>query len=363
VLLLPLFVAFAAPPAPQEPIADIPAEEVAPADDVGVPDHGRRFLVVPYPIVDPAIGNGLLLGPVWMRDAPRVGTEPSKPQAVGAAAIWTDGGTRGGVAFDHRTWQGGRWRSTAIAAKADIHFAYSGVVPDADVGFRIDLTGGGLLLERKVGQGPHGISLGLFAAEADVAFDRLPPSLVEGDLGSASLRAIRMGWTRDTRDQVFLPSSGSAMSATVNAFPEALGASFNAQTVSLKWTGYRPLGKGVIGLRGKTDLSYGDPPFYLRPFIAFRGVAALRYAGERVVSVEAEYRRPVNHRWDLLVFGGSGRSSVDFRGLDRDKTVSAVGVGIRFKPAKLFGLTFGIDYAHGPDGGTGYLQIGNAWTN
>lgn len=362
-LLLAMLAALASPATAQDPLGHASDESEAVLLDASAPESGARFLVVPYPIVDPAIGSGLLLGPVWMRGSPRVGTEPSTPQAYGAGVIWTDGGTRGGVVFDHRAWRGGAWRSTVVAASMEIHFAYSGVIPGEDFSFVIDATGGGLSLERKLGTGPHGLNVGLFAAKADVSFDQIPPLQGEPDLGSASLRALRLGWTRDTRDHAFLPSAGSAQSATLTVFPEALGASFDAQSLSLKWTGYRPVGKGALGFRAKADLSFGDPPFYLRPFIAFRGVAALRYPGETVVSAEAEYRRPINTRFDVLVFGGAGRSYADFRGIERDKSVSAVGAGVRFKPAKLFGLAFGIDYAYGPDGGYGYVQIGNAWTN
>lgn len=362
-LLLAMMAALAASGAAQDSESDRPAP--AQAESAGSPasGDGSRFLIVPYPIVDPAIGNGLLLGPVWMRDAPRVGTEPSKPQAYGAGAIWTDGGTRGAVVFDHRAWKGGVWRSTAVAAKLEVHFAYSGVLPNEDFGFVIDATGGALSLERTLGKGPHGINASLFAAEADVSFDQAPPLPGEPDVGSASLHGVQLGWTRDTRDNVFLPSTGTAASVSMTVFPEALGASFDAQSLGVKWTGYRPVGKGVLGLRAKAEQSFGDPPFYLRPYLDFRGVAALRYPGETVASVEGEYRRPVNRLFDVLVFAGAGQSSADFRGVERDETVSAVGAGVRFKPARLFGLTFGLDYAYGPDGGYGYVQIGNAWTN
>jgi hypothetical protein len=362
-LLLAMMAALVSPTAMQEPVRGVPDEPDPTALEVPAADNGSRLLIVPYPIVDPAIGNGLLLGPVWMRDGPRVGSQPGKPQAYGAGAIWTDGGTRGGVVFDHRAWKGGAWRSTAVAASLEVHFAYSGVLPNQEFGFVIDATGGALSLERTLGEGPHGLNASLFAAEADVSFDQLPPLPGEPDVGSSSLHGVQLGWTRDTRDNVFLPSDGTAASVSLTVFPEALGASFDAQSLSVKWTGYRPVGKGAIGLRAKVDQSLGDPPFFLRPYISFRGVAALRYAGERVASIEAEYRHPINRHFDVLVFGGAGHAAADFRGVDYDKSVTALGAGLRFKPAKLFGLTFGLDYAHGPDGGYGYVQIGNAWTN
>jgi outer membrane translocation and assembly module TamA len=203
----------------------------------------------------------------------------------------------------------------------------------------------------------------LFSAQTTVSFDAIPPTEAGADLGTSNLRGLALGWAHDTHDDIFTPSKGQASSAVFTAYPEALGASFDARALSLKWTGYRGLGKGVMGLRTKFDLSFGAPPFYLRPFVAFRGISALRYAGEQVASLEAEYRRPVGRHWDALAFAGIGSARADYRGIDSSKTVSAAGVGVRFKAVKLFGLTLGLDVAQGPDGQAFYIQIGNAWTN
>jgi len=330
------------------------------AADVG----GSKFVFVPYPITNPAIGNGLLTGPVWMRSGPAGGAGPSKPQAFGAGALWTDGGSRGVVAFDHRAWRGGLWRTTALVGRADIHFGYPGFSSDDDSrGFAISGEGGSISAERSLGKGPNSLTFRAFSAQTTVAFDATAPEQALPDVGSATLRGVALGWARDTRDEIFTPSHGQAASAVMTAYPEAMGTSFNAQALSLKWAGYRHLGKGVLGLRAKLDMSFGDPPFYLRPFVAFRGISALRYAGERVTSIEAEYRRPVCPNWDVLAFAGTGSAHADFRGISTGKSVSAAGVGIRFKAVKLFGLTLGLDFAQGPDGLVSYIQIGNAWTN
>jgi len=142
-----------------------------------------------------------------------------------------------------------------------------------------------------------------------------------------------------------------------------LGASFDAQSLTLQWITYQSgLGKGTLGFNSKMDFSFGNPPFYLRPYVSLRGVPALRYPGEQVASIETEYRWPVNARWDLLAFGGVGTARADIGGITGKKSVSAAGVGIRFKVQKLFGLTFGLDFAEGPEGEVTYIQIGNAWS-
>lgn len=335
------------------------------AKDEADKDARGRVLIVPYPITDPALGTGVLAGVVRMRAGPPAAGGPSRPQAYGVGALWTDGGSTGVVAADHRAWKGGTWRTTALAADVELHFAYAGIRPgqDNEIGFVIEAQGGSLAAERVLGGGPNTLKLSLFSAQAEVSFDGVPPTEVLEDVGSATLTGISLGWTRDTRDDVFLPSRGTALAADVTVIPEALGASFDSQSTAFKWTHYRPVGRGVVGLRAKANASFGDPPFYLRPFVSFRGVAALRYPGETVASVEAEYRQPLRGPWHALVFAGSGQARSDFRGIDINKTVSAGGVGVRYKAAKLFGLTFGVDAAHGPDGLVTYIQIGNAWTN
>jgi len=60
-----------------------------------------------------------------LRAGPKGDVGLAKPQAFGAAALWTNGGSRGGVAFDHRAWADGVWRTTAVAASADIDLHYT----------------------------------------------------------------------------------------------------------------------------------------------------------------------------------------------------------------------------------------------
>ncbi len=335
-------------------------------DSTGSKTEEGRFLIVPYPITEPALGTGLLAGSVWMRDGSSNAVGPSKPQAYGVGGLWTDGGSRGAVAFDSRAWSDGTWRTTALAGWAELHLKYPGLSPrdGESLGFSLRADGGSIEGEKTLGSGPNSVTLRVFSASAAVDFNSAAPAELRVEPRTATITGVGFAWLRDTRDNVFTPNAGNATSIGLTIYPQALGASFEAQGVSAKWTTYLPfIGNGVFGLRTRLDLSYGHPPFYLRPYIALRGVAALRYPGEQAASVEGEYRWPINSRWDVLAFGGVGAARADIRGITGERSVSAAGVGVRFKVPKLFGMTLGLDFARGPDGAVTYIQIGNAWTN
>ncbi|MCE5232527.1 MAG: hypothetical protein ABFC67_10185 [Mizugakiibacter sp.] len=324
------------------------------ADKGAQDDGGSRFLFVPYPVTEPAIGNGLLAGPVWMRAGPHTGAGPSLPQAYGFGGLWTDGGSRGVLAFDERAWgSDGRWQTTAIAARADLKLKFSGLSPagDASIGFNLHAAGGSIEVERKLGDGPNSVAIDLFSVSTRADFPGgLPPELAR-EQTKEEIAGARLTWSQDTRDEVFAPSSGHYASASLDS------------GLSLKWMGYGPgLGGGVLGLRAQFDVSLEHEAFYLRPYISLRGVPALRYAGEQVGEVEAEYRFPLDSRWDIVAFGGLGAARADLHGITGQRTVSTEGLGVRFKVQKLFGLTFGVDVARGPDGTFVYIQIGNPWS-
>lgn len=335
-----------------------------PAEEAEAPAQGSSFLFVPYPVTEPAIGYGLLAGPVWLREGPKASSGPPKPQATGVGALWTDGGTRGVVAFDRRAWAGGALWSTAAAMDAELVLRYDGLRPGGDAGVALSLDIAGLSIkgEREL-PGERGVlGLRLFGSSVGLGFDADAPPELAFDASIRRVNGFSLSYLRDRRDDAYSPTSGQRLQLVLTDHASWLGADFDAWSFGARWTHYRAgLGRGVLGLRLAGDLSGGDPPFYLRPYVAIRGVPALRYAGERVFSMELEHRWPVGERWDLLAFAGGGYARSTRGDGEGSATVEAGGVGVRFKARKYFGMTFGLDVAQGPDGVTTYIQIGNAW--
>ena len=116
-----------------------------------------------------------------------------------------------------------------------------------------------------------------------------------------------------------------------------------------------------LGARADYQQSSDGAPFFVRPFIALRGIPAMRYPGNKVIQSEIEARWQFYGRWSVVAFGGVGQARIDEGPAQRDKTAGGGGVGFRYELARKFGLHAGVDVARGPEDTAVYLQIGSAW--
>jgi hemolysin activation/secretion protein len=119
--------------------------------------------------------------------------------------------------------------------------------------------------------------------------------------------------------------------------------------------------KLTLGVRGDATFSFGDVPFYLRPFVALRGIPVMRYQGEHVAQVEVELRWQFWKRFSLVGFVGGGAAWNNFERFDNSITLLTGGAGFRYEIARKYGLHMGLDMAFGPDSSAIYVQFGSAW--
>jgi outer membrane protein assembly factor BamA len=206
--------------------------------------------------------------------------------------------------------------------------------------------------------------LGYSYASTEVKFD-LPaavPAGISPSGGTFRTGGLTPSVSFDSRDNFFTPTRGLFAEALVSAFSQALGSDTEFQKAVFVAIGYVPLApKLTLALRSDVSASFGEVPFYLRPFIFMRGVAAMRYQGEEVAQAEAELRWQFWGRFSLVGFGGAGSAWNNFERFQDQKTVATYGGGLRYELARKYGLHMGVDVAFGPDDPVLYITIGSAW--
>ena len=124
---------------------------------------------------------------------------------------------------------------------------------------------------------------------------------------------------------------------------------------------FRPLGESLyLAVRGSAKDSSEGTPFYLRPYVALRGVQALQYQGEQAAELEAEVRWQLKPRYSVVGFAGTGEARSSLAASERSENLRAGGVGFRYLIARRYGMQMGIDVADGPDDTVLYVVFGNA---
>lgn len=340
------------------------------------------FLELPYgffpmvmPVTEPSIGYGAAFVPVFIK-LPEDGK--GHPTMGAAGVMETNNGSRAVLAGYSRYFDDDKWHVFGGGADASLNLDFYGLggvkTPSGDpLEYNLDMAGGLIGADRKIGQTPWRAGLRYFYGEITPSVfggsDRLEirhPDFIR-DFGkfdpSSTVSSIQMSVNMDTRDNTFTPTKGifTEFDVTVNA--EAIGGSTDYQL--LDWTGlwYHPLVAGCLflGLRGDVSQSFGDVPFYRRPYVKLRGAPAMAYQGAGLASTEAELRWQFLPRWSLVGFAGGGITWPGDHPFEETETTFTGGAGFRYLIARRHGLHAGVDIAYGEEGPAVYIQFGSGW--
>jgi len=331
----------------------------------------RGFLPVPFLVTEPAVGYGGGVAAVWFRKS--IAEMQQDNQAAGGRMLPPDVGALMGYKTSNGTWGAGggyfgslaadRFRYSLLAAWTDTRLDFYG---PRQIPRRFDIEAPYVKADALARLGASDWFLGLrylfygatsrFAGEVP---EEIADRELESDLGKLSLLV-----DFDSRDNVLTPSRGSFVELDFGwARPEL------ASTRSFEsWQGraftYLPAGEhAVVGLRGDLRFTDGRAPFYAKPYLAMRGIAAMRYQGDDTALAETELRWNLHPRWGVVVFGGAGRAWTERIDFADAETAFGGGAGFRYLIARRLGLWAGVDLARGSgsDDTSLYFQVGSAW--
>jgi len=322
--------------------------------------HG--FVPIVAPITEPAVGYGAAAGALFLHG--RLGEEVPEgerrvpPSLSAAVGMYTSNGSWGAAAAHLGHWRNGDLRYLGAAAYASLELsAY--VAADTRVRFRIEAVP--VVQELTARVGDTDLSLG---GRYTFIGSRLHPGNADdaASIPGRDLRTILSGlggvlrW--DSRDGIFSPSRGVRVEAVATWYAPWLGSDRDGWRAQISEVSYAALAPWLVGaVRLDLQLSGGDLPFWFRPYVALRGIPALRYQGRHVFVAETEERIDLTPRWSAVAFGGAGVAAA----AAQPTLAFSGGGGFRYLLARQFNVRAGLDVARGPEDWAVYLIFGNAW--
>lgn len=331
-------------------------------------ERAHGFLPIPIVVTEPAVGYGGGLAAMFIRPRHQAGSEGfARPDISVVGAVATENGTQMMVAGDSTLWLDGRLKTLVGALTGDLRLdVYGlGVSPgDANepVRYTLQMRGAGAVIDWKLApRSPWSIGMRLIYADVEPKLRDDPAFANLEDRSRIRISGPGASLTYDTRDNLFTPTQGVYAETSIYTSTDAFGANRSFRRFAQVLMGWWPVASNVtLAARADYQHSSEGAPFFVRPFIAMRGIPAMRYPGNKVAQTEIEARWQFYERWSVVAFAGVGEARLDETFKHR-KSAGAGGLGFRYELARKFGLHAGLDVARGPEDTAVYLQVGNAW--
>lgn len=354
------------PPQPDVPIAPPPA---APSATESAMPHDFSFIVMPIPISDPAIGDGLALGGGVFYKA----GGSDRPWVTGVGGLYTDNGSWSAAVFQKAYIGADRFRLVAGLGIGEFNVDFYGVGPAAGSrGISIPITqdAGFAVVQGLMRVAPHTyVGLQYRLIDMSTTLDIDPPPFPDMDLPPLELdsrtSALGISGEYDTRDNEYQPSAGLYATAVWLKADEAFGSDHDYSRLELKVNGYtRTDDRTVWAWRASTCWAGDDAPFY--DICSFgsqsdlRGYVQGQYRDRSMFAIQTEYRRSFG-RFGVVAFAGVGAVAPDFGSISGEELLPAGGVGVRYLASRKYGVNVGVDYAWGEDSQALYFRVGEAF--
>jgi outer membrane protein assembly factor BamA len=336
-------------------------------DASGFLDTRYGFIPIVLPITEPAVGYGGVGGLLFVdRNPTNSYGKPVQPNLTGVGGLGTQNGTWGVFGVSSAWWLDGSLHTVVGVTYATVNLKYYGLGDSSfnnnSIKYTLTPLAGLVEAHYRLGRSPWLAGLGYAVADTKVSFDgnptppgvNLPPSL-DSHIGGLKPVVIY-----DTRDNLFTPTEGIYAKLDTGFYAPAFGSDTGFETVSPLFIFYLPLSsKWTLGVNTAAGFSFGDAPFYSRPFIDMRGVPIREYQADNMTQIEAELRWQFWKRYSVVGFTGAGFIWNDDGNSER--SVVSGGVGLRYELARKYGLHLGADVGFSRNCTAFYLQVGSAW--
>lgn len=285
------------------------------------------------------------------------------PSSTGVFGFYSANNSWMGGAFQKFHLDGDNWRATAAGGFGSVKYQFN---PAAiDPGFPdifLDYTTATNFL---FAQGSRRVYQTFYLGLAAVTWSaqvRLEPELVETEDERYSGPGIVGEW--DRRDHIMYPTDGWFVEGRYLIYNDAFGSDRDFQALKLSVSDYWAVADTthIVAGRVLTQTSNGDVPFSAQNILSgnqnLRGYSNGRYRGDKLLTVEAEWRWNFWGRWGAAAFAGVGWVADEFSAMTLDDSLPAAGLGLRFRMIEAYKINARVDYAWGKHDQALYIAIG-----
>ena len=339
--------------------------------------EANGFVPVPIFVTEPALGGfGAGIVPVFIKRKPpyvdtingRAVKTPVAPDITGGLALYTANDTWVTALFRSGTFVKSRIKYLAGGGYANINLSfYRSFEQIGEKEFKFNFRTFPILLQatKRIGLSRWYAGLKYFFLSTEVRFagdSTLSHEFFKESEMESIVSRLGVMVELDSRDNIFTPDKGMKVHFDALLSDNFLGSDYDYTHLNYYMYGYRSFGKKLVtGLRIDGQQAFGDPPFFLLPYIDMRGVPTARYQGMADILTEGEMRWNFVPRWSLMLFGGAGKAFDKWSEFEDAKWVTTIGSGFRYLIARKFQLRMGIDVARGPDDWAYYIVFGSSW--
>jgi hypothetical protein len=339
--------------------------------------QANGFVPVPYIITEPALGGfGGALLPIFIKKNPpyydTVGSKlkvtPVAPNITGGIGVYTLNDTWVLAAFRSGTLVKQRIKYTVGAAYANVNMSFYKTFErfgEKELAFNIKTLPVLLQASKRIGVSHWYAGFKYLFLKADTHYvgDTSVLNLAKSMELSKIISQLGILVELDNRDNIFTPFKGMKIHTDVSRADNFLGSDYEYWRINYYMYGYTMLIPQITaGFRLDGQQAFGDPPFYMLPYVDMRGIPIYRYQGNADILSELEFRYDFTRRWSVMLFGGAGKAFDDWSEFGNTNWVTSYGTGFRYLLARKFKLRVGIDVAHGPDTWAYYIVFGSNWT-
>ena len=334
------------------------------------------FIPIPYIITEPALGGfGGALIPVFIKKRPpyldsingKWHATPVQPDITGGLGAYTANNSYLFAGFRSGTLIKSRIKYVVAAGYGNVNLSFYRTfdqLGEKELKFNIQTLPLFVQGIKRIGfsRWYAGAKYLFLKTEVKHKGDKLLDSLARSFETNTTVSQLGGIIELDNRDNIFTPDNGLKIHFDAIISDNFLGSDHEFWRLNYFMYAYKQFSKNLVtGFRLDAQQAFGDPPFYMLPYVSMRGIPAVKYQGKAEILSELEMRWDLVKRWSLIMFGGTGKAFDEWNEFSDADWITSYGAGFRYLLARKFKLRVGIDVARGPGVWAYYIVFGSNW--